>query len=137
FISRFAAAARSGGLDAFRRYCDSLDLWLVDDFQFLAANEQGREEFYFLFYRLYQQGRQIVIASDRSPQDFAGLEERVRTRFEAGLIVDVGSPGLETRMSILERRCRREGWQAPREGLYLVANGIRSHVRTAGRWVVK
>ncbi len=137
FSFRYAEAAQTSRVEAFRRFCDATDVWLVDDFQFIAGNEQVREEFFYLFYRLCQQGRQIVVASDRSPQELPGLEERVRTRFEGGLIVEVGPPDLETRMAILERRCAGAGWQVPREVVYYLANSIRSNVRSLAGALLK
>jgi chromosomal replication initiator protein len=130
FTERYVAALREKKMELFRSYFRSMDLWLVDDIQFIAGKEQTKEEFFHTFNALYQSGRQIVIASDRSPRELRTTDERLRSRFESGLIADVNAPELETRAAILEQRCDAENWTIPRDVLFYIADAIQSNVRT-------
>jgi len=130
FTERYVASLREKKMDLFRSYFRSMDLWLVDDIQFIAGRDQTKEEFFHTFNALYQSGRQIVIASDRSPRELRTTDERLRSRFESGLIADVNAPELETRAAILEQRCEAENWTISREVLYYIADSIQSNVRT-------
>jgi chromosomal replication initiator protein len=130
FTQRYVGALRDKKMDLFRSYFRSMDIWLVDDIQFIAGREQTKEEFYHTFNALYQSSRQIVIASDRSPRELRTTDERLRSRFESGLIADVNAPELETRAAILEQRCDSEDWAVPKEVLFYIADAIQSNVRT-------
>ncbi|MCC6729446.1 MAG: chromosomal replication initiator protein DnaA [Chthonomonadales bacterium] len=129
FTIHFVSALRDRKTEEFRRYYRSVDIWLVDDIQFIASKEQTKEEFFHTFNALHQTGRQIVITSDRSPRELRALDERLRSRFECGLIADVSAPELETRIAIVERRCQVEGWEIPRPVVVHVAEAIRSNMR--------
>jgi chromosomal replication initiator protein len=131
FTAHYVSALKEHRTEEFRRQNRRVDIWLVDDIQTIAGREQTKEEFFHTFNALYQTGRQIVIASDRSPRELRTMDERLRSRFECGLIADISTPELETRVAILEKRCSMETppWQVPDEVIYLIAESIPSNMR--------
>ncbi len=116
-------------IDGFRRQYRSNDVLLVDDVQFLAGKEGTQEEFFHTFNTLQHAGKQIVLSSDRPPKEIATLEERLRSRFEMGLITDIQPPELETRIAILKRKVLSDGATIPDEVLEFVADRISSNIR--------
>src|SRR5207237_7969591 len=110
----------------FRNYDRSIDMWLVDDIQFIAGREATKEEFFHTFKALYQSGKQIVITSDRSPRELREMDERLRSRFECGLIADIAPPDLETRMAILQKRAIAEQWYISAACVYYVDSAVRA-----------
>lgn len=131
FTNEFIAAVGDPGRIAGfkRRYRDTLDVLLVDDVQFLENKEATVEEFFHTFNTLYEAGRQIVLTSDRAPKRL-GLEERVRSRFEWGLITDVQPPDLETRIAILRKKAEFEGFEHLSDDvLAFIASRIESNIR--------
>jgi len=129
FTYHYVTALRERKTEDFRRHYRGVDVWLVDDIQFIAGREQTKEEFFHTFNALHQTGRQVVVASDRSPRDLRTLDERLRSRFECGLVADIAAPDLETRMAILQRRSADEGWSVPSEVICYIAGAIRTNVR--------
>jgi chromosomal replication initiator protein len=129
FTQHYVSALRDRKMDEFRRHFRTVDIWLVDDIQFVAGREQTKEEFFHTFNALHQTGKQIVISSDRSPRELRTMDERLRSRFEAGLVADINAPELEVRMAILQRRCETEGWEVPEDVVYYIASAIHSNVR--------
>ena len=105
------------------------DLLLVDDIQFIAGRKQTQEEFFHTFNNLYESGRQIVLTSDRPPSEMTQLEDRLRTRFEWGLLVDVAPPDFETRLAIVKNKAGALGLQIPDKMAVLVAQNVTSNVR--------
>jgi chromosomal replication initiator protein len=116
-------------IEGFRRQYRTNDILLVDDVQFLKGKEGIQEEFFHTFNTLQQAGKQIVLSSDRPPKDIATLEDRLRSRFEMGLITDIQPPDIETRIAILRRKTEAEGIDAPGEVLSFIADRVSSNIR--------
>jgi len=131
FLYHVVTAIREDRTAAFRRRYRTVDLWLVDDIQFIAARESTRTEadFFHTFNALYETGKQIVITSDRPPKDLQLMDDRLRSRFEWGLIVDIAPPDRETRLAILQKKAENEGLQVPDEVLLYIATMIQSNIR--------
>ncbi|MGQ9791243.1 MAG: chromosomal replication initiator protein DnaA [Armatimonadota bacterium] len=130
FAQQYVAALREQRIDAFRQKYRNVDVWLVDDIQFIAGKEHTKEEFFHTFNALYQMGRQVVFASDRPPRELHAMDDRLRSRFEAGLIADIAPPELETRIAILQKRAQIEGIQIPDQVIYHIASAVEGNVRT-------
>jgi chromosomal replication initiator protein len=109
FMNSFTSHLRSQTMDRFRDKFRECDLLLIDDIQFLSRKEQTQEEFFHTFNELYNNNKQIVITSDRQPNKIAGLVDRLRSRFEMGLMADIQPPGLETKIAIIQKKCELDG----------------------------
>ncbi len=129
FTNEFIASVRQGTAHKFKNRYRTADIFLVDDIQFLTGKEGTQEEFFHTFNALYEQGKQIVISSDRHPKDIATLEERLRSRFEGGLITDIQPPDLETRIAILQYKAGLESMTITDDAIYFIANNIASNIR--------
>jgi chromosomal replication initiator protein len=129
FTSHFITSLREHREEDFRRAYRGVDIWLVDDIQFIADKTSTKEEFFHTFNELYLTNRQIVLASDRPPRELRLMEDRLRTRLESGLMVEIAAPELETRMAILEKRAAMEGVQIPPEVLYQLARSVSTNIR--------
>lgn len=129
FAQRYIAAIRDHATEDFRRQYRQVDVWLVDDIQFIAGKEHTKEEFFYTFNSLYQTGKQIVIASDRSPRELNTMDERLRSRFQSGLIADIQAPEQLTRLMIMQQYCHRENVQVSEDVLEYIASAIQSNIR--------
>ena len=137
FTSHFVTSLREHKSEEFRHKWRNVDIWLVDDIQFIAGREHTKEEFFHTFNALYQTGKQIVISSDRSPRELRMMDERLRSRFECGLIADIAPPDLETRLAILHRKADVERTRIPDEVLLYMARLVQSNIRTLEGALVK
>jgi chromosomal replication initiator protein len=129
FTNDFINMIRDGKQDGFRRRYRDVDVLLVDDIQFLENKEGTQEEFFHTFNTLHNASKQIVISSDRAPKRLVTLEDRLRSRFEWGLLTDVQPPELETRIAILRKKAIQEGLNAPNDVLSYIASRISTNIR--------
>ncbi|MCX6763618.1 MAG: chromosomal replication initiator protein DnaA [Candidatus Moranbacteria bacterium] len=129
FTNDLIVALQSGKINAFKEFYQTFDLLIIDDIQFLSGKEKTQEEFFHIFNYLYQLNKQIVLSSDRPPKAIPTLEERLRSRFEGGMIADVSRPDYETRLAILRRKALEEGIQIDEEALEFIATNITANIR--------
>lgn len=130
FTNHMIESIRFEKMDEFReRYRKHCDVLIIDDIQFISGKERTQEEFFHTFNTLYECQKQIVLSSDRAPKDIRGLEERLRSRFEMGLIVDIQPPEMETRVAIVYKKAERDGIQLSEEVAFLLAKMYRSNIR--------
>ena len=129
-MNDFVEAMRSKGMPTFKRRYREVDVLLVDDIQFLERTEQLQEEFFYTFNDLHGRGSQIIISSDRPPKSMATLEDRLRSRFEWGLITDIQPPEFETRLAILRKKAEAEHLEGiPNDVLAFIADNVVDNVR--------
>jgi chromosomal replication initiator protein len=123
------SSVRYDKMTTFRDRYRTVDILLIDDIQFLSGKERTQEEFFHTFNALTDAGKQIVLASDRPPKELADFEERLRSRFEAGLVVDIQPPDLETKVAILHKKAEQEQTVLPPEVALFIAGNVRTNVR--------
>ncbi|WNF37143.1 chromosomal replication initiator protein DnaA [Bacillaceae bacterium IKA-2] len=129
FTNEFINSIRDNRAVNFRNKYRNVDVLLIDDIQFLAGKEQTQEEFFHTFNALHDDSKQIVISSDRPPKEIPTLEDRLRSRFEWGLITDITPPDLETRIAILRKKARADNLDIPNEVMLYIANQIDTNIR--------
>lgn len=129
FTNEFINSIRDNKTESFRNKYRNVDVLLIDDIQFLAGKESTQEEFFHTFNALHEDNKQIVISSDRTPKEIPTLEDRLRSRFEWGLITDITPPDLETRIAILRKKCEEEKVEIPNEAMIYIANNIQTNIR--------
>jgi chromosomal replication initiator protein len=137
FTYHVVSSIREDRFGAFREAYRDVDIWLVDDIQFIASRERTESEFFQAFNTLYETGKQIIISSDRPPKDLQVLDPRLRSRFEWGLMVDIKAPDLETRIAILEKKVEQEGVTVPEEVLRYIATSASSNIRVLEGALIK
>jgi chromosomal replication initiator protein len=129
FMNEMITSIKLDRMSHFHRHYRSADVLLIDDIQIIGGKERTQEEFFHTFNELYEHQKQIVISSDSAPSQLPGLVERLRSRFEWGLIVDVQPPDLETKMAILEKKAESEGIKLPQDVRIFIATKTKSNVR--------
>ena len=129
FVNELIDSLRYNKMTSFRDKFRSVDVLLVDDVQFLAGKERMQEEFFHTFNALHEESKQIVLASDRPPKELGDIEDRLRSRFEWGLIADIQPPDLETKVAILQRKAEAEHVTLPTDVALFVASNVRTNVR--------
>lgn len=130
FTTNFVQSIRMNKAHEFERYYKSLDMLIVDDVQFLEGKESTQDSFFQIFNSLYQLKKQIVLSCDKPPHQLEGLEERLITRFQWGLTVDIQAPDLETRIAILNKKSEKDGFAVPYEVLEFIALNIKDNIRS-------
>ncbi|HEY2291089.1 MAG TPA: chromosomal replication initiator protein DnaA [Thermoanaerobaculia bacterium] len=129
FVNELINSIRFDRMPAFRERYRTIDVLMIDDVQFIANKERTQEEFFHTFNTLYTSQKQIILSSDSSPRNIPTLEERLRSRFEWGLIADIQPPDLETKVAILQRKASLEGVQLPEEVAEFIAQQVKSNIR--------
>ncbi|OGH59861.1 MAG: hypothetical protein A2725_02495 [Candidatus Magasanikbacteria bacterium RIFCSPHIGHO2_01_FULL_33_34] len=129
FTNEFVSAVKEGRAKEFKERYRGVDLLLIDDIQFIGGKEQTQEEFFHTFNELHQQGKQVVLTSDRPPKAIPSLEDRLRSRFEWGMIVDISPPDFETRVAILQTKCQEKNFVLDTPLIQIIAEAIQSNIR--------
>lgn len=129
FMNQMVKAIKNGTADEFRTKYRNVDLFLVDDIQFIAGKQATQDEFFHTFNNIYESGNQIVITSDRPPLEMSLLDDRLRTRFEGGLMADIQPPDLETRMAITRNKASQLGLLLSDDAVEYISNKITSNIR--------
>jgi chromosomal replication initiator protein len=137
FTYHVVTSIREDRFSAFREAYRDVDIWLVDDIQFIASRERTESEFFQAFNALYETGKQIIITSDRPPKDLQILDPRLRSRFEWGLMTDIKVPDLETRIAILQKKLAKEGAYVSDDVLRYIATTINANIRALEGALIK
>ncbi len=137
FMNSFTSHLQSQTMDRFRDKFRECDLLLIDDIQFLSRKEKTQDEFFHTFNELYNANKQIVITADRQPNKIAGLVDRLRSRFEMGLMADIQPPGLETKIAIIQKKCELDGIQLNHEIINYIAANMGDNIREIEGTIIK
>lgn len=137
FMNELINSLRYNRMDEFRNKFRSMDILLIDDIQFIAGKERTQEEFFHTFNALYESHKQIVVTSDKFPKEIPGLEDRLRSRFEWGLIADIQTPDVETKQAILEMKAEQNNIDLPEDVASFLANSVCSNVRELEGYLIR
>jgi chromosomal replication initiator protein DnaA len=137
FTNELINAVRYDKIDDFRNIYRTADVLIIDDIQFLAGKESTQEEFFHTFNTLYNAHKQIIVSSDRPPKEIPKLEERLRSRFEGGLITDIQPPSLETKVIILRREAKKQDIDPPDEVIHFIASKVKTNIRELRGYLTK
>lgn len=129
FTNEFIDSIKTGNINSFREKFRNIDILMIDDVQFFGGKDRVQEEFFHTFNHLYQNSKQIILTSDRPPRDISTLEDRIRNRFEQGLLCDINAPDFETRVAILKKKREDENIDIDDDILTYIASKIKSNVR--------
>ncbi|MFA7245091.1 MAG: chromosomal replication initiator protein DnaA [Candidatus Magasanikbacteria bacterium] len=129
FTNEFVSSVKEGRAKEFKDRYRNVDLLLIDDIQFIGGKEQTQEEFFHTFNELHQQGKQVVLTSDRPPKAIPALEDRLRSRFEWGMIADISPPDLETRLAILQRKAQEKDFKIEGKLIQFIATNVKNNIR--------
>jgi len=129
FISGIVEAIRNQEIEKLKKKLGQIDILIIDDVQFFAGKEKTQEEFFHIYNTLYQNQKQIVLSSDRPPNAIPAITERLRSRFEGGMIADIGSPDIETRLAILKAKCEERNADIEEDVLGYIASNIQKNIR--------
>jgi len=137
FMNSFTSHLRSQTMDRFREKFRECDVLLIDDVQFLSRKEQTQEEFFHTFNELHNAKKQIVMTSDRQPNKIAGLVDRLKSRFEWGLMADIQPPGLETKIAIIQKKCELDGIKLDKDIINYIAANMGDNIREIEGTLIK
>ncbi len=137
FMNKYIGHVKSQTMDRFRDHFRQCDLLLIDDIQFLSRKEQTQEEFFHTFNELYQAKKQIVITADQPPNKIAGLVDRLKSRFEWGLMADIQPPEIETKIAIIEKKCELDGIRLNNEIIHYIAANMGDNIREIEGTIIK
>ena len=129
FTGELVDALRNRGMDDFKKKYYKIDTLIIDDIQFIAGKEKTQEEFFNTFNALYQKNKQIIISSDRPPKAISTLEDRLRSRFEGGMIADISQPDLETRLAILKNKSEERKYKISDDVFDYIAKNVQNNIR--------
>ncbi len=129
FTQQFIEAVKNNTMGDFQQFYQMMDVLIIDDVQFLAGKEKTQDVFFHIFNHLHQSGKQLVISSDKAPVEMSGMEQRLLSRFKWGLSADLQTPGLETRIAILEKKMYAEGIDLPKDVVEYLAYSITTNIR--------
>ena len=129
FVSGIVSAIRTNTMEAFKASMAPIDVLILDDIQFIAGKNKSQEEFFHIFNSLYEKNKQIILSSDRPPNAIAELEDRLRSRFEGGMIADVSLPDYETRLVILKTKLQEKNMDLPDDILEYIATNVKKNIR--------
>ena len=137
FLNRYTNHLRTGTMDRFRDYYRNCDILLIDDIQFISRKEQTQDEFFHTFNELHSLGKQIVITSDRAPKKIAGLVDRLKSRFEWGMLANINPPELETKIAIIKNKSKLNGIRLDDEIINYLATKLGSNIREIEGTIIK
>jgi len=137
FMNKFISHLQSQTMELFRENYRQCDLLLIDDIQFLSRKEKTQDELFHTFNELHNSGKQIVLSSDRPPKKIAGLEDRLRTRFEWGILADIQPPELETKIAIIQKKCELDGIHLEKEIVHYIATHMGDNIREIEGTIIK